>query len=595
MAINAYDRTSFAQFQPISPEMMMMPAQYMRQQEDQLAEDANQLQLLNSATKAQLIQGVDDNAIASAQEIDNNIKNLAESLTKEGFNAIGRRSGINKLRSSYNTTMLPIQQAVQARAEVAKFQQQALLQNPSIRFTKLANDISADEAIANPQIFSQIQGINGAALRQTVAQKVAPIAKMLADVAPQTMQIKGPNGRPIAYQYTQAYQRGATPEEVAALMVRDGVDPNSASKISLLLSNAIEGTMESAGVYDLFGRDSKEANDLYTETASGAYAALGSPEIKNITDAYGMQTALMSQRAAASAKEKQNKPGNYYPSFYRANVASKEIDKLGKIEKNLTEYIANPKSKGDISSVGQWLAENLIGNPGPVIANTPEGKKIAREAAEAYDNIRANNFEQATTRLKELGINTEGKTPEQLLELVRRRRDDYANNQVMFSFNDNDGVNHVATQIYSRMNPNQNKQTVVTNINGEPLSKGDFKDLFNIDKNDNVTGLKGDLYYSPQYGPTIVKDGELFPINAGAIDAVVYNQYIAPVQEVEAMLTQAREQVSPEELYSNGFNSYEQLVGEKLGINIPSMRRNAMDAISATWLSKNKQTEYKQE
>lgn len=604
--VNAYDRASFAQFQPVSFQEMIIPAQYMRQQEDQLAEDLNQQQLLNAATKSQLIKGVDDEDIEISQSMDNQLRQLAGDLASNGFNAVGRRTGLNKLRDQYNTKILPIQQSVQERAALAKFQQQALMKDPTIKFNRLANTIAAREGVDNPQVWSQISGISGEALRQQVAQKVAPFAKVLADVAPQTLALKDPNGRPIAFQYMQMMQRGATPQDIAAVMSgRDGIDPNTASQLAQQLYNIVDDTVSSAGVYDLFKDDPNSINELFNSAASGVTVALGSPEIRNITDSYGMQNALEANRLARQERAarvkalatNKNKQAGSIPATVERVELNKDQMKMWSTLKDRSNYSEKDKRKG--AFLGLFSTDGNKSFIEPNVGNRTKAFS-KQEVDSLYDNYLKYYKEQITDpSMGGLGFSPGISTPSNTLRLskdeftsiLNRTVDENKNYFTSLNINPNDvdsnSINDIlddikergatADKVYSLNKasfPDAYKYleselysrgasgSLLVDEDGDPVD--DMSDF--IDKSGN---LKKDISIQSRpglgYGLYNSKDKEFYKLNMSNIDQLLNSPTQAIVQAGytpgspeyesyrEALLQRVVNQATPPSLASLGY------------------------------------------
>ena len=593
--INAYDRLAFAQFQPYSLQEMMIPAQYLRQQEDQMAEDLNQQQLLNAAAKSQLIKGVDDAELAQAQAIDQQINTLATDLAKNGFNAIGRRTGLNKLRTEYNNTILPIQQSAANRAKLAEFQQQALLKDPSIKFNRMAFDISVREGVDNPQVYSQILGISGNQLAQQVSQQAAPFAKVLAQVAPQTLAIKDPNGRPIAFQYMQMMQRGATPEEIASVMSgRDGIAPEAATKLAVTLKGVVDNVVQSAGVYDIFG-DSDTSAELWQAAANGITSALGSPEIRNITDSYGMQMAVEAQkqrRAAAAAKAKA--ASMLYP--YLSNIdnvklspeQAKAWSKLNKIAKsgdaaglsNIKAALAMP-SEATLRREAQELMRQDSFYRGSEKGFTLNRSNLSED--QAYQRV-VNKYKTKQDALRKelitLGLDPDNLTEENFTEMWNNSKNGIATLNKVYNINpesDPQIYKRLESEIYRRSNSGVLLKDEEGEYIGSATGDGTFNNNIDIfDKNGKLKiGYSFQIRPGSGLGILNEKSGEFYTIDPSQIDNNItrdistirsfgINPNSAEYKAIkDAYIEAASYQVTPEMLANMGYRgSYEQALSE---------------------------------
>lgn len=97
----------------------------------------------------------------------------ADNLYRNGLNAESRMR-LSELRRSYNTDIVPIQNAWNKREQEAEMQMKAQLSNPALRFTRDARNTSLEEYINNPT------GGYGVVNLNNITAQMAGVAKNLA-------------------------------------------------------------------------------------------------------------------------------------------------------------------------------------------------------------------------------------------------------------------------------------------------------------------------------------------------------------------------------------------------------------------------------
>ena len=104
------------------------------------------------------------------------LRQEADNLYRHGLNTESRQR-LSDLRRRYNTDIVPIQNAWNKREEEAKMQMSASLQNPSIMFTRDAQNSTLDEYIKNPT--GGFGVINGANITKQMGEMAKNLAKQV--------------------------------------------------------------------------------------------------------------------------------------------------------------------------------------------------------------------------------------------------------------------------------------------------------------------------------------------------------------------------------------------------------------------------------
>ena len=119
------------------------------------------------------------------------------------------------LKSNFNKQIKPIADAIDRRKELEKEQRTAIAANPTLRYERMAKNMSLDDFVNNPEA-DYGQSYSGALLMSQVSQAVASYAKTLTKKG----KLKG-NGLP--FQYQQDLQYGASPEQVMQTIIMNSL------------------------------------------------------------------------------------------------------------------------------------------------------------------------------------------------------------------------------------------------------------------------------------------------------------------------------------------------------------------------------------
>jgi len=169
---------------------------------EKLSEQADILESLAQSTK-------DAEAYARYKEYSDRLRTAADNLGRYGLSA-QQRDAYRGLKTDYNKTIVPIQNAWLAREAENKAQMAALQANPGLVFSRNASDTSLDWYIANPAAAYKT------ADRKTAAAMLSGMATALkADIQNMDYQaLSDKYGENVAGYISEMYHKGYTAEQI---------------------------------------------------------------------------------------------------------------------------------------------------------------------------------------------------------------------------------------------------------------------------------------------------------------------------------------------------------------------------------------------
>ena len=228
----------------------------MRAQHDQLQEEYTQQEQQGGLS----LLGIDPVKDKAAYDIQQNYiartKDAADQLATKGFIDSGRRRGLMEIKSLYTNQVVPLQNQLKIRQERAEELRKIQLQDPTFRATSNPNDISLTEGLKSPTAFNY-DGVSGNQLYSTAAKKLEQLSKTINQDVPELKKMPK-----LSFQYFTAIQSGATPDQAANAMKREGYDPAVVDKMTNMIHGTIDSTMREFGVYDKFKGNDKVIDEL---------------------------------------------------------------------------------------------------------------------------------------------------------------------------------------------------------------------------------------------------------------------------------------------------------------------------------------------
>lgn len=267
-----------SKFTPFSFDEMLKPALMAHQMHQDLEDQYTEL-----ATKANIWENLanqqeDAETYNMYKKYSDDLKNQADILATQGLTPFSRKA-LAQMKSRYSSEIIPIEQAYKTRQVQAEQQQQALLKDPTLMFSRKANTTSLDDYMRNPQL--SYDTVSGADLSNRVAAQASSLATSLQDYG---------KGKPIdSYTNTFIKKYGFTKEQVQEAIT----NPTNGNPV---LNAIVENTMESTGMGQLNERGELVGNgwaDIDTLNRAYSYARQG------LTKAVGKQDVQMFDNFAA--------------------------------------------------------------------------------------------------------------------------------------------------------------------------------------------------------------------------------------------------------------------------------------------------------
>lgn len=319
-----------AKFKPFSYQEMLAPVMAATQAHQALEEEYGSLSSKASVWDELANEQTDPYAYKMYKTYSNDLAEKADQLMRYGLNPASRRSMLD-MRSRYSKEIVPIETAYKRREELAAEQRKAIAANPTLRYQRMASQMSLDDFIKNPSI-DYGKSYSGALLAQQVSQAAANYAKVLTEEG-------GLEKLGLPYQYKSRIRYGASPEEILAVINNAALEGHQGAVN--FLRGIRDQVIQSSGVADW--ADPLTLKEFTSYANLGLYNALGQSKVNDYTDNYSMQTALIAKKAAAAKKNKDEQENPRLP--YRigdslntsgaegTSIAKSDLEFLRKINK----------------------------------------------------------------------------------------------------------------------------------------------------------------------------------------------------------------------------------------------------------------------
>lgn len=167
-----------SKFNPLSYEEMVKPlAAYT---EEYNAQEAAYNDLASKAAELERLQAspIDQDVYKQYRDYSTNLANLADQLATEGLKPGSRRNILNA-NKAYKEQIVPIEQALAARANLDKFQAEMLAKDPTLLIDKQASEVPLSQLIATPEF--RPYSYSGKDLEVSAAQAANALSKQMRD------------------------------------------------------------------------------------------------------------------------------------------------------------------------------------------------------------------------------------------------------------------------------------------------------------------------------------------------------------------------------------------------------------------------------
>ena len=284
--------------------------------------------------------GIDPVKDKAAYDIQQNYiartKDAADQLATKGFIDSGRRRGLMEIKSLYTNQVVPLQNQLKIRQERAEELRKIQLQDPTFRATSNPNDVDLMTGLKNPNAFNY-DGVSGNQLYSTAAKKLEQLSKTINQDVPELKKMPK-----LSFQYFTAIQSGATPDQAANAMKREGYDPAVVDKMTNMIHGTIDSTMREFGVYDKFKGNDKAINELWDSTSQAAYNAIGTKQFGQVHDSWGEGNARRAQEQQQQQPQLPKLGVNYTPEI----TDKDEYNRLTEISNGAKGLVSKSKIAG---------------------------------------------------------------------------------------------------------------------------------------------------------------------------------------------------------------------------------------------------------
>ena len=178
MAYGNYGLVVDSRFKARSFDDLIKPLAMYTQEYNALEQGINELDTKASIWEKLANEQTDKEVYDMYKAYSDDLKAAADQLASQGLSKMSRPALMN-LKSRYSKEIVPIEQAYTARQKQAEQQQQALLQDPTLMFSRRASTTKLSDYIRNPQL--AYDSYSGKLLTAQAATAAQALAKQMRD------------------------------------------------------------------------------------------------------------------------------------------------------------------------------------------------------------------------------------------------------------------------------------------------------------------------------------------------------------------------------------------------------------------------------
>lgn len=261
-----YNLVINSQFQPFSYQEMLSPVLMATQAHQDLENQYADLTTKANIWDKMANEQQDPKAYGIYKSYATALQNQANDLNENGLN-INSRNALMQMKARYSKDITPIENAYTQRQKQAQIQQQAMLQDPTTMFSRLASATSLDKYMDNPNL--DFQNYSGKLLTAQVAQAASNIKNQLTNF--------GTSKKLDAFTSTFLKQHGYN----AAQVLQAINNPNDSTS-SKVLNNIVNSVMKSSGMANW--ADTNTYNRGLNYAKEGLYSAIGQSDVTPFED-----------------------------------------------------------------------------------------------------------------------------------------------------------------------------------------------------------------------------------------------------------------------------------------------------------------------
>ena len=311
MAYGNYGLVVDSRFKARSFDDLIKPLAMYTQEYNALEQGINELDTKASIWENMANEQTDKNAYKMYKNYADDLRNAADQLASQGLSKMSRPALMN-LKSRYSKEIVPIEQAYNTRQKQAEEQQKALLQDPTLMFSRRAATTSLDDYINNPQL--AYDAYSGKLLTAQAATAAQALAKQMRDNPRKWRNIL--HG---AY-YETLMQKGFTSQDVLEAIRRS---PQAKQELLKIMDDVV-GSSNIAN-----WKDPEALRRAYEYAGQGLWSGVGETQyqmVQNPDHLNALQRAQLSQirqqQQATQRALKMNDP-NLTDFYSQSEVATK--------------------------------------------------------------------------------------------------------------------------------------------------------------------------------------------------------------------------------------------------------------------------------
>lgn len=437
-------------YTPMSFDEMLKPVLIADTEHKELEKQIGEIDVKRALIEGAINEKKDNRSYQIQKEYQNNLTNLQDNLLNKGLQFVDRGS-ISKLRSQYANQIAPIERALQGRQEIDKMQREKSARDSSYIHHRMANDISLDELVDNPN-YNPLS-ISGEQVYKTSAQAYSNLSKKIQAHGINTAEIPG---------YIKEYtRRGYSEQEAIKAMLGEEMGAEF---------QAIQDNLASSfGVDQWKDGDGYGYDQIMESIKRGALSAIGQDDIKYMSDKvwdFNSQTALANYKSQLSGAGKKTTGAKKDPNENDEQI-SIAVPRSRKLSKQEMENKA--KSLQPILDYG----ERLRANPS-LYEDEAAFKKELKAFASNPQYIEAYKLVNDLDANDPIYPEDLPQTPEELSELIGKvhrlsTADTFnTNTYVLNSKGNQNMVNDLYTFLQIQNSPNPKNSLVGNSENGNP-------------------------------------------------------------------------------------------------------------------------------
>ena len=346
--------TNQTNFRPFSYQEMLAPVLMATQAHQAVEEAYSELDSQANAIGSLANEANDPVTYQRYKAYESALRTQADALAKNGLTP-GTRQSLLDLKGRYAKDIIPIQNAIIRRRELADEQRKA---ESTMMFQRDMNsrsyESSLDRFLENPD-YDYGKKYSGALLTQQVSQAAGNLAKELSNYG---------NGKRLdAYTKTFLQQHGFTRDQVL-----DAINNPDRAKSQPVLNAIVEQVIGSSGITSW--ADKLTRDKAYDYARQGLWSAIGQTNVSTYED-YG---ARLKDRNSITSNGLALNPSNIYSS----RELSKEEKKYKDALERYSNYFYKDANGRTRMTWDGWKEYNkkYYGDPAGKVETTPEGTTI---------------------------------------------------------------------------------------------------------------------------------------------------------------------------------------------------------------------------